>query len=1025
MQLQWKYQFQFAGFIAAKELGYYEDVGLDVTLLEYDKSVKIEDVANGKIDYLLSNSLLLYKNKELCDLTLLATYFQKSPLVFITQPDITDVRQLKAKKIIMNKHEQENSSLSILLEHYGIDANNTNFIEPTYSLDDFIHKRVDAMAIYISDQIFTLDKKGVPYNIIDPADYGYMTSANNLFTSYEKLENSPKEIEDFLSATKKGWEYALTHINELAQIIHIKYRKDRSVKALVYEGKVTSELMSKSLYDIGEINNAHLVSQYKQLLKLGILSGSSSFDENMLSRDSYKNIKHLYLSKEERNYLKSKKEITICVDPQWKPFEWIDKNGDYKGMGADYFQTFMQEIGFSYKLHKTKNWAQTLEAIKSGKCEVLPMVGITQERKSFLTFTDSYYEAPYVIATKNDKRFIEDLSRYLDKTFTVIEGSAVIDDLKALYPKIKLNPVKSVLEGIELVRDGEVYGMINTAAVISELIQKKGYFDVKISAKLPLGYRLAVGVTKDDKILKNILQKAVLHIDEEEDESIKNRWLSISIPQRVDYTPFYWLLFAMFILLVALFYRQRLLREANDELGIKVAQKTQELQKFNSELENLVEKRTQELAHLAHYDSLTELPNRSLFYERLKQALKSSQRDHKKVALMFIDLDRFKHINDSLGHHIGDDVLKAVAKRLRGVVREEDTIARLGGDEFTIIMQHLNRAKDAGGLADKIIQAFTQAIIIEGEKLYISPSIGISIYPDDENSDANNLVKYADAAMYKAKEDGRNQFRFYSPELTQQVFERITLENRLRKAIEKEAFVAYYQPQVDVVNNSVTGLEVLMRWQDEEQGLLSPAVFIGVAEETGLIVEIDRIIMKKSIKQFALWNKSALFSGTLSINLASKQLDRDDFIDFLKNTLAENEIEPSCIELEITESDIMAHPDEAIKKLNKIHDLGVKIAIDDFGTGYSSLSYLKRFPLDKLKIDQSFVRDLPSDEEDVSIVKVVIALGNSLGLTLLAEGVETEAQKEFLVENSCVFIQGYLYSKPLDAKNMQEYLNLF
>ncbi|MDQ7067023.1 MAG: ABC transporter substrate-binding protein [Sulfurimonas sp.] len=464
VQLEWKYQFQFAGFIMAKELGFYKELGLDVLLQEYTKHVDVADVVDGKIDYLVSNSLLLYNEDGLYDLTLLATYFQTSPLVFAVQPDILKVQDLKGKKIVINNSERTNSSLAVLLKHYAIDINNTTFIQPNYDMNDFIQKRVDAVAAFTSDELFELDKKGVDYNIIDPVDYGYTTTAINLFANYDKVINNPQEITNFLEATKKGWKYALNHIDEVTALIHEKYRPKKSLDALKYEANVTKKLMTESLYDIGEINSANLVASYEQLVKLGLFQ-KSIYDLHMLSLETYKETQHLYLSHDERKYLKQKKEITICVDPKWKPFEWIDENGEYKGMGADYFDAFISQVGIPYHLHKTQNWAQTLDSLKSGKCDLLPMVSITQPRKKFLSFTDAYYKMPYVVATTLDKPFIADISTQLDKKFAVIRDSAVIDYVKKLYPSIKFVKVSTVAQGISFVREKKVYGLINTTAV--------------------------------------------------------------------------------------------------------------------------------------------------------------------------------------------------------------------------------------------------------------------------------------------------------------------------------------------------------------------------------------------------------------------------------------------------------------------------------------------------------------------------------------------------------------------------------
>jgi diguanylate cyclase (GGDEF)-like protein/PAS domain S-box-containing protein len=437
--------------------------------------------------------------------------------------------------------------------------------------------------------------------------------------------------------------------------------------------------------------------------------------------------------------------------------------------------------------------------------------------------------------------------------------------------------------------------------------------------------------------------------------------------------------------------------------------------------EKLLELQAQQLNHQANHDALTGLPNRMLFKDRLTQMIHSSKRNNEQFALLFIDLDQFKKINDSLGHHIGDEVLVEAAKRLQDSIREEDTLARLGGDEFTIIIKDLKDNTSASIVAQKIIDAMQEPISIKSHQLYVSSSIGISIYPNDAK-DQNNLIKYADLAMYKAKDEGRNNYQFYSADMTKFAFERVVMESSLRVAINNNEFEVYFQPQFDTKSEKIIGMEALVRWIHPTLGIVPPGKFIPLSEENGLIIDIDKIVMKKAMWQFAQWKKDGLEPGILAINLSMKRLNEKDFTQQLVASMQETGFEPHWLELEVTESQVMHNPDASIEKLKIISDLGVELAIDDFGTGYSSLSYLKKLPLDKLKIDQSFVRDIPQDEDDVAITKAIIALAKSLNLKLIAEGVETLEQKNFMIENGCDYIQGYYYSKPLPMGEIEKLL---
>ncbi|MCK4736967.1 MAG: EAL domain-containing protein [Sulfurimonas sp.] len=432
-------------------------------------------------------------------------------------------------------------------------------------------------------------------------------------------------------------------------------------------------------------------------------------------------------------------------------------------------------------------------------------------------------------------------------------------------------------------------------------------------------------------------------------------------------------------------------------------------------------KQKDNLDYQAHHDSLTGLPNRVLFNDRLNQAIIKAKRKQRGLALFFIDLDRFKQINDSLGHVIGDEVLKIISVRLKSIVRQEDTIARLGGDEFTVLIEDLRKVTDASLLAKKILYTLSEPIYIEGHTLYISGSIGISLYPEDD-TDTNNLLKYADAAMYKAKEEGRNNFQYYSSDMTELAFQKVVMEANLRKALEDEELIVHFQPQIDARSNKLIGMEALVRWQHPSDGLIYPDKFIPLAEETGLIIQLDQLVMHQAMKQLVIWYEKGLNPGVLALNLAIKQLQKDDFISVLDRMLKDTGCKPEWLELEVTEGEIMKNPENAIKVLNEISNMGIELAIDDFGTGYSSLSYLKRLPIDKLKIDKSFVDGLPGNDEDVGITKAVIALAKSLKLNVLAEGVENKEQKEFLLENGCENIQGYFYAKPMSAVKMEIFL---
>ncbi|HEO98041.1 MAG TPA: EAL domain-containing protein [Epsilonproteobacteria bacterium] len=424
------------------------------------------------------------------------------------------------------------------------------------------------------------------------------------------------------------------------------------------------------------------------------------------------------------------------------------------------------------------------------------------------------------------------------------------------------------------------------------------------------------------------------------------------------------------------------------------------------------------LEHQANHDHLTDLPNRQYFNQRLQEEIEEARESNKKLALFFIDLDNFKQINDSLGHLVGDRVLTIVAERLCATIRQKDTLARLGGDEFTIMMQDVEKMSDAAVLAKHILETLTQPLQIEEHSLYISCSIGISFFPQDSDN-AGDLIKYADAAMYKAKEEGRSNYQFYSYEMTETAEENIAIQTNLRDAIKNKEFTLLYLPQVKADTLEHAGVEALIRWNHKALGVISADRFIPIAEESGLIIEIDQWVMKKAMHQISAWYQEGLNPGTLSLNLSIRVLRSEYFTEILQQCMKECGFKPEWLELELSEGRLMHKPEEIISKLQELSDMGIKIAIDDFGTGYSSLPYLKRLRVDKLKIDRSFIRNIPQEKEDVAIVEAMLALARSLDIDTIAEGVETREELEFLREHRCTYIQGYYVGRPMSAEEIR------
>ncbi len=427
------------------------------------------------------------------------------------------------------------------------------------------------------------------------------------------------------------------------------------------------------------------------------------------------------------------------------------------------------------------------------------------------------------------------------------------------------------------------------------------------------------------------------------------------------------------------------------------------------------------IEYQAYHDALTALPNRRLFHDRLERALAQVERNGESLAVLFLDLDRFKNINDSLGHDIGDQLLQEVAQRLKETVRHEDTVARLGGDEFTVLLSRVTQRKEVEQVVRKLITAFRQPFKIEGHTLHISSSIGIALFPCDGET-PEQLMKNADSAMYRAKEKGRNNACFYSQNMNARSENRLTLENDLHEALKRGELTPFYQLQREADSGAVSGFEVLLRWTHPERGLVMPSEFIALAEESGLIVPIGEWVLEQACQQAKVWVDAGQSDLTVAVNLSARQFQQPGLAKQVADILEKTGLPAKHLELEITENLLLQNSDQNSAVLQELHDLGICLALDDFGTGYSSLSYLKKFPFDRLKIDQSFVRSLPDSHEDAALVDAIITLGHTLGLEIIAEGVENEAQLAFLRDRGCDLIQGYLFSKPLPAEKAALFL---
>ena len=730
-----------------------------------------------------------------------------------------------------------------------------------------------------------------------------------------------------------------------------------------------------------------------------------ALNDKWLFRERKADAKVLHLSAEEAAYLERKRRLTACVDPNWMPLEKLE-GGTYIGMGSDYLELFKERLEIPIKVLQTKTWAETVRNAKVRNCDMYVFSMDTPERRSYMNITKPLIAPPLVLATRMDAWIFTDLNEITDQKIGIVGGYALADVLTQKYPRIDFVFVASIDEGLKKVARGEIFAFLDAFSVLGYRIQKEYLGELKIAGRFTDTWDLGVALRNDEPELYTIFEKVVDSIGDDERKAIENRWVSVKYEQGFDYDTF-WKVLALFgVVLLAVLYRNRQLVLHQRELDAKNRELEEEKAKVN---------------YIAFHDDLTGLPNRAALLESLEHAIGLARRQENRLALLFVDLDRFKMVNDTMGHDTGDAMLKEVAKRIGGVLRDTDTLSRVGGDEFVILMESFRHPNDAAFVAEKVLDAIKQSLKIGEFELQMTASIGITIYPDD-GMDRHSLIKNADSAMYLAKEDGKNNYRFYTKKLSDEVHRRLQIEHDLRNAIEKGELSLVYQPQYDLATHRVIAAEALLRWKREERHI-GPDEFIPIAEESGLIVSIGEWVFEMACREFMRWRALDMQIERIAVNVSSVQFSHGNIASRFKTIAEAVGIDPQAVEIEITERYIMEHTEQNRTILEELRKIGFKISVDDFGTGYSSMSYLKMLPLDTIKIDKSFIDDIPHDKNDVAISRAILALAKSLDYTVVAEGIEYQEQENFLKEHGCDVGQGYLFSRPIAPEDFITFMD--
>lgn len=733
LELKWKYQFQFAGFIAAKEKGFYQELGLDVDLIEFTPPVSsIDDLKNKKIDFAIADSALILNALQGEPIKAVMALYQSSPFVLIglKSSKITTLEDINQKKIALFG-SPNGMTIEAMLASRQVDFKR----EPANNkFNRLLNNEVDLITGYISNEPFLIKEKGIDITIIDPKDYGFDSYGDILFTSKETIKNRPDVVAKMYEGTKKGFQYAYTNIDEMVEIIFTKYNtQHKSREALLYEANTLKKMI---LID-ENFGNIEL-DKVKNIAQLYSFMTPGNFDVKYLNDFIYQKEKNsLYLTQKELNWIK-KHPLLSYSEFNLKPFPIIENN-KLNGIEGDYLDIISQRTGLKFKFIPTTSRLDALKKFKEKKIDFIPGVNAGEKEKELGLISNVYKKYPVVIVTGSKYKFVENLHDFDGKTIAVPKHHISYNYLVKNYPKINLKATSTVQEALLLVQAGKVDAFLGHIADSLYYISHLQLSDLRVTKTTDLEFMHSQLIQEESPELLSIVNKVFKSITEKEKANIDANWINPIMKEKLDYTVVWQILGIASIIVFLFMYRNFELSKYNKKL------------KYQKDL----------LYHQAHTDVLTKLPNRALFDDRLEQSILRAKRHKEKFSLFFLDLDKFKQINDTLGHDIGDKLLQHVASRLKHTIRANDTIARLGGDEFTIIANDLSNTQDVSIFAEKILNAITEPLKIDEHTLSITFSIGISIYPHD-GEDADTLLKNADIAMYKAKDKGKNNYQFFS-----------------------------------------------------------------------------------------------------------------------------------------------------------------------------------------------------------------------------------------------------------------------
>ena len=1249
LKLKWQHQFQFAGFYAALANGFYADENLDV-IIEARKPGEnvVDSVTRGAADYGVGGIGLLAEYASGTPIKALAAIFQHDALVLISKREsgIASPYELRGKRMMFDPSSGNDAVLRALLADAGLMPGDYQQLPQSPDIEKLINDEVDVISGYITDQPFRLRSRGVPVNVINPQSYGFDFYGDILFTSDRELRNFPGRAERFKRASIKGWRYALENPQQIIDLILESYDTPLSREQLTYEAQEIRNLIVPDLLPLGQIEVSRLRRAANIYQRLGIAPGLN--DTRLASFIADHNI--LQLSAAEQAWLDQHPVIRLGIDREFAPYEWIDENGQYVGLAAEYIHVLEDRLGIKFDIVSDRPWHEIMAMAKRGELDMLACLNSNPQRAEYLDFTLPYITNPIVIVNANRYGYIGSLDNLAGKTVAVERDYYVQEKLSRDYPAIELLLTDTTRQALQKVAIGEADAYVGDAAYTNYAIKQADLINLQFAGQTGDMTAYRIGVNPAHPQLLSMINKVLANITAEEKQRIENTWMGLSLPSGPS-TELIWqialAMLAVFVLFVFWLIRlrqskkvlgrsERRLRaiintspvphvihdDANnisfvnqafiDTFGYTLSdiptinhwwplaypdedyrQRIQQLWQqhlqqaqnnqvsaqplevevrcknghskhvlvnstmiadpksqsyvvilydisdrkraeeklklsgrvFNQAHEGILitdarglivdinpafteitgysrgevigrepsllksgkhpdaffrdmwqqlideghwqgevwnrrkngelfaelltistlvdeygdtlhylglfsditksKQQQQTLEMMAHYDILTQLPNRSLFADRFQLAIAHSDRHHSLLAVVFLDLDGFKPINDQYGHEIGDQLLVEVSQRIKACIREDDTASRLGGDEFAILLNDISSVDHCERMIARIQRTIALPYKINTDPIRLSASMGVTLYPLD-HADADTLLRHADQAMYQAKQNGRNQHYLFDALHDQQRLHQQNQLAELQQGFNANQLRLFYQPKVNMRSGKVVGFEALLRWQHPERGLLEPADFLPSASGTELEIRIGNRVIEQALRQIQQLHQQNL-KLSVSVNISAYHLQWSGFFDALDLALSKfTDVDSSYLLLEVLESSVLSdihNISSIIRSCRK--GLGVRIALDDFGTGYSSLSHLRHLPVDVIKIDQSFVRDILDDANDFTIVDGVIGLTEAFQHEVIAEGVETIAHGQMLMTIGCDLAQGFVIAVPMPADAIVDWLRQY